>query len=54
MGFCTPKEYKLFMKEVGSFEQMLRYSKMIFFKYYLDISKKEQERRLEARKKRSA
>ncbi|WP_456382432.1 polyphosphate kinase 2 [Hydrogenimonas sp.] len=51
MGFCTKKEHRLFMKEVGSFEQMLTHSEMIFFKYYLDISKKEQKRRLEARRR---
>ncbi len=51
MGFCTKKEYRLFMKEVGSFEQMLTHSEMIFFKYYLDISKKEQKKRLEERKR---
>jgi len=51
MGFCTGREYDLFMNEVGSFEQMLSHSEMIFFKYYLDISKKEQKKRLEERRK---
>ncbi|WP_456458951.1 polyphosphate kinase 2 [Nitratifractor sp.] len=51
MGFCTKEEYESFMEEVGSFEQMLVHSDMIFIKYYLDISKKEQKRRLEAREK---
>ncbi|MCF6200883.1 MAG: polyphosphate kinase 2, partial [Hydrogenimonas sp.] len=51
MGFCTKKEHKLFIREVASFEQMLTHSEMIFFKYYLDISKKEQKRRLEERKR---
>ncbi len=50
MGFCTEAEYRSFMEEVGSFEQMLVHSGMIFIKYYLDISKEEQKRRLEARK----
>ena len=49
-GFCTPEEHKLFMEEVGDFEHLLTRSKMIFFKYYLDISKEEQKRRLEARR----
>ncbi len=49
MKFCSEKEYNLFMQEVGSFEQMLTHSQMLFFKYYLDISKKEQKRRLEKR-----
>jgi len=50
MGFCTKEEYKSFMEEVGSFEQMLTHSGIRFFKYYLDISKEEQKRRLDARK----
>jgi len=51
MGFCTKKEYKAFMEEVGSFEQLLTHSGIVFFKYYLDISKKEQKKRLQERKK---
>lgn len=51
MGFCNEKEYQSFLEEVGNFEQMLIHSGIIFFKYYLDISKKEQEERLEDRKK---
>ncbi len=50
-GFCTQEEHKLFMEEVGDFEHLLTRSKMIFFKYYLDISKDEQKRRLDARRK---
>ncbi len=51
MGFCTKKEYQNFMQEVESFEHLLVHSGIIFIKYYLDISKDEQKRRLEARKK---
>jgi len=51
MGFCTNSEYRKFMEEVGSFEHLLTHSDMIFFKYYLDISRQEQEKRLKARKK---
>lgn len=50
MGFCTKKQYRLFMDEVGSFEQMLTHSGMLIFKYYLDISKHEQKVRLDARR----
>ena len=50
MGFCTKKQHKEFMEEVGSFEEMLTHSNIRFFKYYLDISKKEQKKRLDARK----
>lgn len=51
MEFCTHQEYTSFLEEVGSFEQMLTHSGIIFFKYYLDISQKEQQKRLNARKK---
>lgn len=51
MGFCTKDEYKRFMEEVGNFEQMLTHSNIIFFKYYLDISKTEQKERFVDRKK---
>jgi polyphosphate kinase 2 len=51
MGFCTDKEYKSFFSEVESFETGLIEGGFIILKYYLDISKKEQERRLEARRK---
>ncbi len=50
MGFCTKKEYKDFMQEVESFEHLLVHSGIIFIKYYLDISKKEQKKRFDARK----
>lgn len=49
MNFCTDNEIKSFFEEVGNFEQMLTHSGIIFFKYYLDISKEEQKKRLEAR-----
>jgi polyphosphate kinase 2 len=51
MGFCTHKQYKSFFTEVESFEQGLVDSGFIILKYYLDISKKEQEKRLKAREK---
>jgi polyphosphate kinase 2 (PPK2 family) len=50
MGFCTPEEHREFLREVGNFEQMLTHTGMIFVKYYLDISKAEQKRRLKARR----
>ena len=49
MRFCTHKEYKSFFTEVESFEQGLVDGGFIILKYYLDISKKEQEKRLKAR-----
>ncbi len=50
MNFCNKKEYLNFMDEVGNFEQMLTHSGIIVLKYYLDISKKEQQKRLKSRK----
>lgn len=51
MGFCTEKDYEEFMETVNFFEQMLIRSGMTLIKYYLDISKHEQEKRLEDRRK---
>ncbi|QWA13271.1 polyphosphate kinase 2 [Sodalis ligni] len=49
MGFCSDKEYELFMNTVTDFEQLLVDSGIKIIKYYLDISKHEQKERLEAR-----
>jgi polyphosphate kinase 2 len=51
MDFCTGKQYKSFFKEVELFEEMLIEDGFIILKYYLDISKKEQEKRFDDRKK---
>jgi polyphosphate kinase 2 len=51
MGFCTGDEYEEFMNSVLEFEHMLIRSGLKLLKYYLDISKAEQEKRLEDRKK---
>jgi polyphosphate kinase 2 len=50
MGFCTPKQHEEFMQSVPRFEAMLVESGIRLLKYYLDISRREQSRRLEARK----
>jgi polyphosphate kinase 2 len=50
MGFCTEEELAGFMNSVGSFEQMLIDSGIRLLKYYLDISRAEQARRLEDRR----
>ena len=51
MGFCTKKEYKSFFTQVELFEEMLVNAGFIVLKYYLDISKEEQEKRLADRRK---
>lgn len=49
MGFCTPEQTDLFLKEVPQFEQMLVNDGILLIKLWLDISKEEQAKRLEAR-----
>ena len=49
MGFCSREEYEEFMETVPGFEQMLARAGIKLLKYYLDISKKEQRRRLKQR-----
>ena len=50
MGFCTSDEHEEFMGSVSDFEHMLVRSGIKLFKYYLDISRDEQKKRLEDRK----
>lgn len=50
MGFCTDDEYEEFFDSVIEFEQMLLRSGICLMKYYLDISRDEQAKRLEERK----
>ncbi len=50
MKFCTDQEYERFMEDVLPFEHMLIGSGIQIMKYYLDITKKEQKRRLKDRR----
>ena len=50
MGFCTKREAVGFLDDVVPFESMLISSGIQILKYYLDISKKEQKRRLRDRR----
>lgn len=50
MGFCSEEQYKLFIKQVVQFEQMLIEDGVILIKLWFSIDKKEQEQRLEERK----
>ena len=50
MGFCTDSEYEHFMATVIYFEQILVYSGIRLHKSYLNISREEQHKRLEAHK----
>ncbi len=50
MGFCTQEQYKEFITQVSNLEQMLISSGMIIFKYFLDVGREEQKRRILRRK----
>ena len=49
MGFCTSQEYMEFMRQVPELERMLVRSGIMFYKYWFSVSRKEQQRRFEAR-----
>ena len=51
MGFCTKDEHEEFMQSVPKFEEMLVNSGIKLLKYYLDVGKDEQTRRLAERKR---
>jgi len=50
MRFCTRGERDLFLQTAPRFERMLARSGIFVLKYYLDISRTEQKRRLRARR----
>ncbi len=50
MGFCTEEEHKEFLHEVPEFEKMLINSGIIMFKFYISVSKEEQEKRFNKRR----
>jgi polyphosphate kinase len=49
MGFCTERQVEEFFLSVVPFEEMLVRDGIVVRKFYLDISRREQEKRLEAR-----
>lgn len=51
MGFCTKEEYRDFLQQAPNLEHMWLGSGFIIFKYFLNISKDEQGRRLKSREK---
>jgi len=51
MGFCTPVEHQQFLRDAPAFEAMLVESGIKLVKYWLDISEKEQARRLDDRRR---
>ena len=51
MGFCTPQEYVLFLRQTPIFEQMLIDDGILLRKYWFSVSETEQLRRFGARLK---
>lgn len=49
MGFCTPQEYVLFLRQTPLFEQMLIDDGILLRKYWFSVSEDEQLRRFKAR-----
>jgi polyphosphate kinase 2 (PPK2 family) len=50
MGFCTDREHEDFLRDAPTFERMLHDAEIRLVKLWLDISKKEQAARLDARR----
>jgi len=50
MGFCSDEEYEEFLMTAPLFEQLLAHCDVTILKYYLDISRTEQKRRLKDRR----
>lgn len=51
MGFCTEAECETFLATVPAFEEMLIGAGTTLLKYYLDITRDEQKKRLDARRR---
>jgi polyphosphate kinase 2 len=49
MGFCTDEQYIQFLKLCPTFEKYIVDARIILIKYWLEVGKKEQQRRFEAR-----
>ena len=49
MGFCTPQEYLLFMRQTPELERMLIDSGVHLFKFWFSVSREEQLRRFVSR-----
>ncbi len=50
MGFCTPQEHSLFLRQTPIFEQMLIDDGIILRKYWFSVSDDEQLRRFQSRR----
>lgn len=50
MGFCTPQQHALFLRQTPIFEQMLIDDGILLRKYWFSVSEEEQLRRFKARR----
>ena len=53
MGFCTPEQHRKFLKLCPEIEEYMVDAGIILIKYWMEVGKKEQQRRFEARIKNS-
>src|SRR6201989_1129966 len=51
MGFCTEEQHRVFLKLCPAFEKYIVDAGITLIKYWLEVGKKEQQRRFEARVK---
>jgi polyphosphate kinase 2 len=51
MGYCTPEQYQLFLRQTPQFEKMLVDEGIVLVKYWFSVSDVEQERRFKSRLK---
>jgi polyphosphate kinase len=49
MGFCTPEQHRTFLKLCPEIERYIADAGIILIKYWMEVGKKEQQRRFEAR-----
>ena len=49
MGFCTEKQYNIFMNQVNEFEKMITQENIILIKFWFSITKKTQKNRFNSR-----
>jgi polyphosphate kinase 2 (PPK2 family) len=49
MGFCTPEQHRKFLKLCPEIERYIVDGGIILIKYWMEVGKKEQQRRFEAR-----
>ncbi len=49
LGFCTPEEHRIFLRQCPIFERLLVEDGIVLIKYWFSVSDEEQERRFESR-----